>query len=62
MIDEATRNEIFHFDLGDGFNIETALVVGEIYRHNGEWKFNAIGAGFEGGLKILRENFGLETD
>lgn len=62
MTDETTRKEIFHFNLSDGFTTETALVVGEIYRHNGEWKFNAVGAGFEGGLEALCENFGLEAD
>ncbi|MBQ3451572.1 MAG: TerD family protein, partial [Selenomonadaceae bacterium] len=34
----------------------------EIYRHKGEWKFNAVGAGFSGGLKALCEMFGVEVD
>ena len=36
---------MLRYDLGEDFSIETAVVVGEIYRHNGEWKFNAIGQG-----------------
>lgn len=41
------------FDLGEEFSIETALLVCEIYRYNGEWKFNAVGAGYSGGLEAL---------
>ena len=37
--------EVLRFDLMEEFSVETALVVCEIYRHNGEWKFNAIGQG-----------------
>ena len=41
------------FDLGEEFSIETAVLVCEIYRYNGEWKFNAVGAGYSGGLEAL---------
>ena len=43
----------------EDFSVETAIVVGELYRNNGEWKFNAIGAGFSGGLAALCRNFGI---
>ena len=33
----------YNYDLGEDFSIETAIVAAELYRHNGEWKFNAIG-------------------
>ena len=62
IVDETTRKEILHFDLTDNFTIETAVIIGEIYRHKGTWKFNAVGAGFSGGLKALCKNFGLEVD
>ncbi|MBR3745595.1 MAG: TerD family protein, partial [Selenomonadaceae bacterium] len=62
IVDETTRKEILHFDLTDNFTIETAAIIGEIYRYKGAWKFNAVGAGFSGGLKALCENFGLEVD
>ena len=39
-------------------NEQTAIVVGELYRYNGEWKFNAIGSGFQGGLKALCDHYG----
>ena len=49
------------FDFGDELSVETAVVVGEIYRHKGEWKFNAVGAGFKGGLEALCKNFGIDV-
>ena len=59
IVNEDTNEEIVRYDLGEDFSIETALVVGEIYRHNNEWKFNAIGSGFQGGLAALINEFGL---
>ena len=53
IVDEDTNQELIRYDLGEDFSIETAIVVGELYRHNGEWKFNAIGSGFQGGLAAL---------
>lgn len=53
IVDETTNTELIRYDLGEDFSIETAVVVGELYRHNGEWKFNAIGSGFQGGLAAL---------
>lgn len=61
IVDTVTNQEIIRYDLGEDFSIETAIVVGEIYRYNGEWKFNAIGSGFQGGLAALCANYGIET-
>lgn len=55
-----TGNEIIFFPL-QNFTTETAIVLGEIYRYKGVWKFGAVGAGFNGGLKALCENFGIEV-
>ncbi|EFM10408.1 stress protein [Paenibacillus curdlanolyticus YK9] len=55
----ATGQEAVRYDLGNNFSVETAVVVGEFYRYNGEWKFNAIGSGFSGGLKALCANYGI---
>jgi tellurium resistance protein TerD len=60
IVNNDTNQEIVRYDLGEDFSIETALVVGEIYRHNSEWKFNAIGSGFQGGLAALISEFGLK--
>ena len=61
IVDEATNTELVRYDLGEDFSIETAIVVGEIYRHNGEWKFNAIGSGFQGGLAALCAHYGIDV-
>ncbi len=61
IVDLTTGNEILRYDLAEDFSIETAIVVGEIYRNNGQWKFNAIGSGFQGGLAALCGNFGIEV-
>lgn len=61
VVDETTGSEIIRYDLGEDFSVETAIVVGEIYRNNGEWKFNAIGSGFAGGLEALCRNFGVNV-
>ena len=62
IVDESTGQELIHYDLGEDFSIETAAVFGELYRHNGEWKFNAIGSGYQGGLAALCENYGVDVD
>lgn len=61
IVDETSNTELIRYDLGEDFSIETAVVVGEIYRNNGEWKFNAIGSGFQGGLKALCQNYGVNV-
>ncbi len=61
IVDEVSGEELIRYDLGEDFSIETAVVVGEIYRHCGEWKFNAIGSGFQGGLAALCGHYGIEV-
>lgn len=61
IVDEAKGEEILRYDLGEDFSIETSVVVGEMYRYNGEWKFNAIGSGFQGGLAALCVNYGVNV-
>ena len=61
IMDEANNTELIRYDLGEDFSIETAVVVGELYRNNGQWKFNAIGSGFQGGLKALCQNYGVNV-
>ena len=61
VLDAGTGAEILRYELGSDFSVETAIVVGELYRYKGEWKFNAVGAGFSGGLAALCRNFGIEV-
>lgn len=62
IYDETTGEEMLRYDLGEDFSIETAAVFGELYRHNGEWKFNAIGSGYQGGLAALCANYGIDVE
>ena len=59
--DSTSGTDLIRYDLGEDFSIETAIVVGELYRHNGEWKFNAIGSGFQGGLAALCGHYGIDV-
>lgn len=52
---------VLKFDLEEEFSIETALVVAEIYNRNGEWKFNAVAAGYQGGLEAICRSFGANV-
>ena len=61
IVDTAKNEELLRYDLGEDYSIETAIVVAELYRHGGEWKFAAIGSGFQGGLEALCRNFGLSV-
>ena len=61
VVNADTNQELLKYELGEDFSIETAVVVCEIYRHNGEWKVNALGSGFEGGLEALCKNFGVNV-
>lgn len=59
--DDMTGKEELRFDLGEDFSVETALVVCEFYRHGGAWKFNAVGAGYSGGLAALCRSYGVNV-
>lgn len=62
IYNEATGEEILRYDLGEDFSIETAAVFGEVYKNGNEWKFNAIGSGYQGGLAALCANFGVDVE
>lgn len=53
IYDAKTNTEIARYDLDEDFSVETAVEFGRLYRHNGEWKFEAIGNGNKGGLQAL---------
>lgn len=62
IVDENSNEELVNYDLDEDFSIETAIVFGEVYKNNGEWKFNAIGSGFQGGLAVLCGNYGIDVE
>lgn len=51
--------EVARFDLSEDYSTETAMIFGEIYRHNDEWKFKAVGQGYAGGLEAMCRQFGV---
>lgn len=61
VVNEADGSEIVRYDLSEDFSVETALIFGEVYRNSGEWKFRAVGQGFQGGLGPLAKNFGVNV-
>ncbi|SUO94380.1 TerD family protein [Suttonella ornithocola] len=58
-VNKDNGTEIAKYDLSEDASVETAMIFGEVYRHNGEWKFKAIGQGFAGGLGPLAKNYGV---
>lgn len=59
VINDTNNSEIARYDLSEDGSTETAMIFGELYKHNGEWKFRAIGQGFAGGLGPLASSFGV---
>jgi tellurium resistance protein TerD len=56
-----TNVELVRFDLSEDYSTETAMIFGEVYNHNGEWKFKAVGQGFAGGLEAMCHQFGINV-
>lgn len=61
IIDSTSGMEVARYNIGKSFSVETAIVVGELYRYQGEWKINAIGSGYSGGLEALCTSYGIEV-
>jgi len=59
VVNKADGKELARYDLSEDASTETAMIFGELYRHNDEFKFKAIGQGFAGGLKPLAESHGV---
>ena len=61
VVDDANGSELLRYDLSEDYSIETALVFAELYRHGAEWKFAAVGQGFNDGLQGLVHLYGLDA-
>lgn len=57
VVDKDTGTELLRYDLSEDYSVETSVLIGEIYRHNGEWKFNAKGEGITGELAQVRDMY-----
>jgi len=59
ILNEETGSEVVRYDLSEDASTETAMIFAEVYRHNGEWKFKAIGQGYAGGLRAMCHQYGI---
>ena len=61
IVNEETNVEVARYDLTEDASTETAMIFGELYRHNGEWKFRAVGQGYAGGLGAICSQYGINA-
>ena len=61
MVNRTDGSEVVRYDLSEDASTETAMVFGEVYRHNGEWKFRAVGQGYASGLRGIALDFGVDV-
>lgn len=59
VVDPASGSEIARYDLTEDAAGETAMLFGEVYRKDAEWKFRAVGQGYASGLAGIAQDFGV---
>lgn len=52
-----TNEDIARYDLDEDFSIETAVEFGRLYKRGSEWKFEAMGIGYKGGLQYFVDKY-----
>lgn len=62
LVNEESGKEIIRFDLSEDASTETAMLFAELYRHNSEWKFKAVGQGYKGGLSSVCAEYGVSAN
>jgi tellurium resistance protein TerD len=61
VVNQADDSELARYDLSEDASTETAMVFGELYRNNDEWKFRAVGQGYSAGLAGIARDFGVNA-
>ncbi|CNC84317.1 chemical-damaging agent resistance protein C [Yersinia pseudotuberculosis] len=61
LVNDDNSVEIARYDLSEDASTETAMLFGELYRHNTEWKFRAVGQGYAGGLSSVCAQYGINA-
>ena len=61
LVNDDNQIEVARYDLTEDASTETAMLFGELYRHNGEWKFRAVGQGYAGGLASVCAQYGINA-
>ena len=57
LVDVKTKEEVLCYDLTEDYSIETAMIMGELYKKDGEWRMSAVGEGYEGGLPAMLNRY-----
>ena len=57
IVDAQTKQEAVRYDLVEDYSVETALIMAELYHKDSEWRLNAVGAGYQGGLQALLDRY-----
>lgn len=61
LVNDDNHQEVARYDLTEDASTETAMLFGELYRHNTEWKFRAVGQGYAGGLSSVCAQYGINA-
>ena len=62
LVNSADNAELAKYELDEDYSTETAIEFGRLYRKDNEWRFKAVGAGFNSGLKGFCDMFGISAD
>lgn len=57
IVNAQNEQEAVRYDLVEDYSIETALIMAELYRKDGQWSLNAVGSGYQGGLQALLDRY-----
>lgn len=57
IVNEENNQEVAKYDLGEDYSVETSMIMCELYKHGSEWKLNAVGSGYKGGLQALVDRY-----
>lgn len=57
LVNWETKQEVVRYDLTEDYSVETAMIMAELYRKDGEWRLNAVGSGYGGGLAALLDRY-----
>lgn len=57
LLNVETKAEVLRYDLVEEYSTETAMVMAELYRKEGEWRMNAVGQGYAGGLQAMLDRY-----
>jgi tellurium resistance protein TerD len=57
IVNAQTTEEVIRYDLVEDYSVETALTMAELYKKDGEWRLNAVGSGYQGGLQVLLDKY-----